>query len=74
MNDGDWNRGIIAWFARNHVAANLLMWGIIIVGLSAAFSIKKEIQPRIETNVITVSVAYPGASPSEVEEGIAIRI
>jgi len=74
MNNGDWNTGIIAWFARNHVAANLFMWAIIIVGFSAAMSIKKEIQPRIETNVITVSVAYPGASPREVEEGIAIKI
>ena len=74
MNDGDWNRGIIAWFARNHVAANLLMWAIIIVGLSSVFSIKKEIQPRIDTNVISVDVAYPGATPREVEEGIAIKV
>ena len=67
-------RGIIAWFARNSVAANLLMWILLIGGLVSAFTIQREIFPDIEQQLITVSVAYPGASPEEVEDGVILRI
>ena len=63
-------RGIIAWFAANHVAANLLMLVIIVAGLISAFTIRKETQPDIELNMIQVEVAYLGAAPQEVEEGV----
>lgn len=67
-------RGIIAWFARNSVAANLLMWLLLIGGLVSAFTIQREIFPDIEQKLISVSVAYPGASPEEVEDGVVLRI
>ncbi|MFQ6370859.1 efflux RND transporter permease subunit [Shewanella sp. YIC-542] len=66
--------GIIAWFARNNVAANLLMWILIIGGLVSAFTINKEVFPRFEINYLRISVAYPGAAPQEIEEGITIKI
>ncbi|WP_421864828.1 efflux RND transporter permease subunit [Motiliproteus sp.] len=67
--------GMIAWFARNPVAANLLMVLIIGAGLhSLANRIPLEIFPEIELDLITVRVSYPGASPVEVEEGISIRV
>jgi len=66
--------GIIAWFARNSVAANLMMLFIIIGGLLMALSIRKQMFPLVETNWINISVSYPGAAPQEVEEGITIKI
>jgi multidrug efflux pump subunit AcrB len=66
--------GAIAWFARNHVAANLLMFLLVLGGLSALPSIKREVFPEISLDVITASVEYPGASPAEVEEAICVRI
>ncbi len=66
--------GPVAWFARNPVAANLLMAFLIVSGLIAALRVKREIFPEFATDTISVSVAYPGASPAEVEEGICIRI
>ncbi|MHC4224472.1 MAG: efflux RND transporter permease subunit, partial [Planctomycetota bacterium] len=66
--------GAIAWFARNHVAANLLMFLLILGGVAALPAIKQEIFPEISLDVISVSVAYPGASPAEVEQAICIRI
>lgn len=68
------HNGIIAWFARNSVAANLLMFILIIGGLYTANVITKEVQPRIETNYVTVTVPYRGGSPADVEEGVLIRI
>ena len=71
----DPQKGIIAWFARNSVAANLLMAFLILGGLfSSYFLVNKEIFPSYELNYLQISVAYPGAAPQEIEEGINIKI
>ncbi|GHF82997.1 efflux RND transporter permease subunit [Thalassotalea marina] len=70
----DTNKGLIAWFARNSVAANLLMILIIIGGLLTALTINKQMFPQVKINWIEFSAAYPGAAPQEVEEGITIKI
>ncbi|MDJ0794157.1 MAG: efflux RND transporter permease subunit [Woeseiaceae bacterium] len=67
-------KGIIAWFASNHVAANLLMLFIIVAGLISAFTIRKETQPEFELNMVQVEVRYLGAAPQEVEEGVVIKV
>src|SRR5690554_4033078 len=66
--------GLIAWFTRNKVAANLLMLIIVIAGIMAVFAIRKQTFPTIELNNIMVRVTYPGAAPQEVEQGVLIRI
>ena len=67
-------KGIIAWFAANHVAANLLMFLIVVAGLLSAFSIRKETQPEFELNSVEVRIPYLGAGPEEVEEGVVIKV
>ncbi|WP_159650539.1 efflux RND transporter permease subunit [Vibrio atypicus] len=67
-------KGLIAYFANNSVAANLLMVFILIVGTASFFLIQKQMFPNIEVNYINVSAQYPGASPQEVEESILIKI
>ncbi|MBW2494125.1 MAG: efflux RND transporter permease subunit [Deltaproteobacteria bacterium] len=64
----------IEWFARNHVAANLLLLLIIAGGISALPKIQQKIFPDIDVNMITIGVAYLGAAPEEVEEGVCVRI
>jgi multidrug efflux pump subunit AcrB len=66
--------GVIAWFASNPVAANLLMLFIAVAGVISAFNIKKAIMPQFETNMIQVGVPYLGAAPEEVEEAVVLRI
>ncbi len=68
------HRGVIAWFTRNTVAANLLMWLIVVSGLMMLPVIKKEVFPEIAAQTIAVTVAYPGATPDEVEYSICQRI
>ena len=65
---------IIAWFADNGVAANLLMSLIIVTGVITLFGIKKEVFPEFSAETVVVRVPYPGAAPEEVEEGIVVRI
>ena len=67
-------KGIIAWFASNHVAANLLMYLIIVAGLLSASTIRKQTLPDFELNTVQVQVLYLGAAPQEVEEGVVIKV
>ncbi len=63
-------RQIIAWFVENPVAANLLMLLFIVGGLISAFTMRVEVFPDAEPDLIKISISYPGASPQEVEEGV----
>ena len=66
---------LIAWFARNDVAANLLMLIIVVAGLySLSNKIPVDLFPEFEINTVQVSTVLPGASPQEVEEGLTIKI
>lgn len=66
--------GLIAYFANNSVAANLMMVFIIIMGIISYFTIQRQMFPNIEINYIEVQANYPGASPQEIEESILIKI
>lgn len=66
--------GLIAWWARNSVAANLLMIACVIAGIIAFTQMEREVFPSASFNGATISVAWPGASPQEVEEQIILRI
>lgn len=74
MKENDERRGILAWFASNHVAANLLMLLIIVAGLLSIFSVKMEVFPEFNLDMLSISVPYRGASPADVEEGVCIRV
>jgi multidrug efflux pump subunit AcrB len=66
--------GILAWFARNHVAANLLMLAVVVVGLVVAGNIRQEIYPIFELDTVQIDMQYRGASPEEVEQSILLPI
>lgn len=66
--------GVIAWFAENRVAANMLMFIILVAGALAIPATQKEIFPNVSLDKISISVIYPGASPSEVEEAVCTRV
>ena len=66
--------GPIAWMTHHTVAANLVMLIFIIGGLIIGTDLKKEVFPEFTSDRIRVTVAYPGASPEEVEHGIILSI
>jgi multidrug efflux pump subunit AcrB len=65
---------LIAWMARHPVAANLLMAFLIIAGVTSALTLKQEVFPEVDLEMIEVRVVYQGAAPDEVEEAIVQRI
>ncbi|WP_318472518.1 efflux RND transporter permease subunit [Photobacterium leiognathi] len=67
-------KGLIAWFAHNHVAANLLMLVVMLGGLFSISLINKEIFPAFALNRIMISASYPGASPEDIEQSINVKI
>ena len=69
-----WQRGPLAWMVYNRVTPNLLMIALIMGGFFVSGQIKKEVFPEFELDRVTVSVAYPGASPEEVEQGIVLVV
>jgi multidrug efflux pump subunit AcrB len=64
----------IAWFVKNPVASNLLMWIFLVGGVVAYFSLNQEEFPDIEVGVIQLNVPYLGATPEESETGVCLRI
>jgi len=67
-------RGPLAWMAGNSVAANLIMAVLLVGGLYMGFNIKQEVFPEFNLDIVNISIAYPGASPEEVETGILLAI
>ncbi|WP_282166327.1 efflux RND transporter permease subunit [Shewanella japonica] len=66
---------MIAWFAKNHVAANLLMLMLLVLGLgSLSTRIPLEVFPTVESERVSVSISLRGATPEDVEKGVTIRV
>ncbi len=72
--DGFESKGIVAWWASNKVAANLLMIGILIAGALSLTQINRELEPSVEFPGAQISVSWPGASPQDIEEQIVVRL
>lgn len=66
--------GLVAWFTRNAVAANLLMIIAFAGGVFGYSSMEREMFPVVKVSGASVSVAWNGASPRDIEEQIVARI
>ncbi len=61
---------MIRFFATHPTIGNILMMAIIAMGLVSAGGLNKESFPLLKPSKVQVTVAYPGASPADVEDGI----
>lgn len=68
------DKGIISWMVHNRITPNLLMFILMAGGLFMTTKIKREVFPSFELDIVTITMAYPGASPAEVEQGIVLAI
>lgn len=65
---------MIRFFAGHKTAANILMFALIAIGLTVMPNLKMETFPEVKSFEVQVSVPYPGAAPTDVEEGICIPL
>ena len=68
------SNGLIAYFVRNRIAANLLMVFLIIGGLIAAAELPLQNLPKLNLRSIIVTISSPGSTPQEIEEDINRRV
>ena len=66
--------GLVGAFAYNPVSGNLVMAVLVLGGLLSALGLTAQIFPTLDPGIVTITVPYPGATPSEVEEGITRRL
>ncbi len=69
-NSSPTKKGPIAYMASNHVASNILMLILLIGGFFTMRSLKQEVFPEFDLDMVSITVVYPGATPAEVEEAI----
>jgi multidrug efflux pump subunit AcrB len=67
-------RGIVDYFIKTPLAGNILMFFILILGITSAYRMKSSFFPEVPSRIITIQAIYPGASPSEIEEGVVTKI
>ncbi len=67
-------RKVIEHFIKYPVAGNALILAVVILGIAGIFTLNSSFFPLNESRLINISVAYPGASPQEMEEGIVLKI
>ncbi len=65
---------IITYFIKYPVAVNVMILAFIIFGAVGAISMKSSFFPLVDSQLIQISLAYPGASPAEMEEGVVLKI
>ena len=68
------SKGVIQWMVHNRVTPNLLMIVLLLGGFLVSTTIKQEVFPEFELDRISVTVAYPGASPEEVEQSVVLAL
>ena len=63
-------KALVSWFLDSRVASNLLAFILVVVGVVSASGLVVRLFPEVNPYTVSIVVPYPGASPSEVEEGI----
>ena len=67
-------KGPLAWMVDHGVAPNPMMVLFIVGGLMASLAIKKEVFPEFETEIVQVTISYPGATPEDVEQSLLLPV
>lgn len=67
-------KAAIRWAIQNSPAMNTIMVALLTVGAASLFLMRREIFPEFDLEIVLITVPYPGASPSEVEEGICQKL
>lgn len=67
-------KNIITFFIKYSVAVNVMIFAFVVLGLFGIFTMKSSFFPLVDSQLITINLNYPGASPEEIEEGVVLKI
>ena len=67
-------RKLITYFIKYEVAVNVVILAFVILGIAGMLQLKSSFFPLQDPEIITINIAYPGAAPQEIEEGIVLKV
>tara|TARA_R110002073_G_scaffold4213_1_gene27878 strand:- start:14018 stop:17209 length:3192 start_codon:yes stop_codon:yes gene_type:complete len=67
-------RKVISYFIKYEVAVNVIIIAFLIFGVLGMFQLKSSYFPLQDAEIISINIAYPGAAPEEIEEGVVLKI
>ena len=67
-------RNIIKYFVNHKIPVNILIIFFIVFGIAGTLALKSSFFPLIKPKYISINFALPGGSPSEIEEGVVLKI
>jgi multidrug efflux pump subunit AcrB len=67
-------RKLISFFIKYPVTINVMIIAFAILGVIGMLSLKSSFFPLTDSKIINIQIAYPGASPQEIEEGVVLQI
>lgn len=65
---------VIGWAISNAPGMNVLMLALMLVGGVCLYSMRREVFPEFELEIVMVTVPYPGATPTDVEDAVCQKI
>jgi len=67
-------KNLLAYFIKYPIAGWIMVIGFLLFGYFGFTTLTSSFFPLSESRIITINLAYPGASPQEMEEGIVLKI
>ena len=65
---------LLTIFVKYPFYANVIIAIVVLAGGLSLMNMKRSFFPEMQSRILQISMAYPGASPKEMEEGITTRI
>lgn len=65
---------IITYFIKYPVAVNVFIIAFVAFGIIGILGMKSSFFPLVDSQLISINLTYPGASPQEIEEGVVLKI
>ncbi len=67
-------KSLIKILLKNPVFVNMIMFIVLASGIIGALSMSREMFPRFDLDMVSVSVTYSGTDPAEIEESICLKL
>ncbi|NCT10101.1 MAG: efflux RND transporter permease subunit [Flavobacteriia bacterium] len=67
-------KNLITYFIKYSVAVNVFIFALVVLGLVGILNMKSSFFPLVDSQLISINLVYPGASPAEIEEGVVLKI